>query len=26
MTMSPSGCEQQISTFPSAGASTGSGR
>jgi hypothetical protein len=24
--MSPSGCEQQISTLPSAGASTGSGR
>ena len=26
MTMSPSRCEQQISTLPSAGASTGSGR
>src|SRR5262245_4355595 len=26
MTMSPSGCEQQISTLPSAGPSTGTGR
>lgn len=26
MAMSPSGCEQQISTLPSAGASTGWGR